>query len=138
MESSLVLTAGEEIQATLKGELFATSTNLLVNAIMKVVQFLMFLTGHRKEAQLVVTNKRVVLEVKEFTCCCIPSAAAFKTIPYHGVASVEYAFSAMCICGLCRKYILTVTQNSGDSFGFVLKGGEAEASTIANTIAQNM
>ena len=62
MESSLVLTAGEEVQATLKGELFAVSTNLLVNVIMKIVQFLLFLQGYRKEAQLIVTNKRVVLD----------------------------------------------------------------------------
>lgn len=138
MESSLVLTAGEEIKATLKGELFATSANLLVNALMKIVQFLMFLTGRRMEAQLVVTNKRIVLETKTFTCCSIPSAAAFKSIPYIGVASVEYAFTAMCVCGLCRKYVLTVTQNSGESFGFVIKGGEAEASAIANAIIQNV
>ena len=138
MESSLVLTAGEEVQATLKGELFAVSTNLLVNVIMKIVQFLLFLQGYRKEAQLIVTNKRVVLETKSFTCCCIPTAAAFKSIPYIGVASVEYAFSAMCICGLCRKYMLTVTQNSGESFGFVIKGNEATASAIANSIIQNM
>ena len=138
MESSLVLVQGEEVQATLKGELFAVSTNIVVNIFMKIVQFLLFLTGNRMEAQLIVTNKRVVLETKSFTCCCIPSAAAFKTIPYIGVASVEYSFSAMCICGLCRKYILTVTQNSGESFGFVIKGGEAEASAIANTIVQNI
>ena len=138
MESSLVFTAGEEIQATLKGELFATSTNLLVNIIMKIIQFVMAILGTRKEAQLVVTNKRVVLESKLFTCCCIPQAASFKTIPYSGVSSVEYAFAAQCACGLCRKYILTVTQNSGESFGFVLKGGESEASKIANTIAMNM
>ena len=67
-----------------------------------------------------------------------PTAAAFKSIPYIGVASVEYAFSAMCICGLCRKYMLTVTQNSGESFGFVIKGNEATASAIANSIIQNM
>ena len=138
MESSLVLTAGEEIQATLKGEFFAVSTNLLANIIMKVVQFVLFLTGHRREGQLIVTNKRVVLEAKEFTFWCIPCKAAFTTMPYSGLASVEYAFAAMLPCGLCRKYSLTVTPSSGDSFGFVIKGGEAEASSIANAIAMNM
>ena len=54
------------------------------------------------------------------------------------MSSVEYAFAAVCVCGLCRKYVLTVTQNSGESFGFVIQGGEAEASSIANTIVQNM
>ena len=138
MESSLVLVAGEEVKAILKGELFATSTNILLNIILKIIQFLMFLTGHRMEAQLIVTNQRIILEIKRYTCCCIPCAASFKTIPYSGISSVEYAFEAMCICGLCRKYILSVTQNSGSSFGFVIKGGEAEASSIANAIIANM
>ncbi len=138
MKSSLVLTEGEELQATLTGELFATSTNLLINAIMKIMQGILAIFGVRMAAVLVVTNKRVVLEQKTFTCWVIPQKAAFKSIPFAGVASVEYGYDAMCSFGLCRKYALTVTQNSGESFGFVLKGGEEVARTTTNAIIQNI
>lgn len=138
MPSSLVLTEGEEVQAVLEGELFATSTNLIFNAIAKIIQGIMAVFGTRRTAQLVVTNKRITLEIKGFTCWCLPASAVFKSIPYHGVASVQYGYEAMCCMGLCRKYSLTVTQNSGESFGFVIKGGEAEASGITNTIIANM
>ncbi len=134
MQSSLVLIQDEEIQAVLEGEMFSTSTNIIFNFFMKLAQFIMFLIGIRKQGQLVVTNKRVVLEVKSITCCCIPDGSAFMSIPYSGIASVEYGFKAMCVCGLCRKYSLTVTPKSGTSVGFYLKGGEAEASSIANAI----
>ena len=138
MASSLVLTENEQINATLQGELFATSTNPIVNILAKIIQFLMFISGVRMTAQLTVTNKRVVLETKTFTFWCIPQAAAFKSIPYNGVASVEYAYQAQCCCGLCRKYALTVTQTSGEGFGFFIKGGESVAATISNTIISNM
>ena len=134
MKRSLVLVQDEEIQAILEGEMFSTSTNLLLNFVMKIIQFLLFLTGSRTQGQLVVTNKRVVLEVKSLTFWCIPSGAYFTSIPFTGISSVQYGFKAMCVCGLCRKYALTVTPNSGDSIGFYLKGGEAEASSIANAI----
>ena len=136
--SSLVLLANEQINATLKGEPFATSTDLIHNIFAKITKFLMFICGIRMTAQMTVTNKRVVLETKTFTLWCIPRAAAFKSIPYNGVASVEYAYEAQCICGLCRKYALTVTQTSGAGFGFVVKGGEDVAAKISNAIISNM
>ncbi len=138
MQSSLVLLPGEEVRAMVKGELFSVYTNCFANFMSKIVQFFLFLQGIRKEAQLIVTNRRVVLESMYFTCCCIPTSAFFKSIPYSGVCSVEYGFAAVCCCGLCRKYLLTVTQQSGPGFGFVIKGGEAEASGIANVIIQHM
>lgn len=138
MASSLVLLENEQINATLQGELFATSTNLLVNIFARIVQFVLFICGVRMTAQLTVTNKRIVLETKTFTFWCIPQAAAFKSIPYNGVASVEYAYQAQCCCGLCRKYALTVTQTSGAGFGFFVKGGESVAATISNAIISNM
>lgn len=138
MASSLVLTENEQIKATLQGELFATSTNLIANMFAKIVQFLMFICGVRMTAQMTVTNKRIVLETKTLTFWVIPQAASFKSIPYNGVASVEYAYAAQCICGLCRKYALTVTQTSGAGFGFFVKGGESVAATITNTIISNM
>ena len=138
MKSSLILTEGEEVQAVVTGEMFATSTNLIANAIAKIQQFFGVLLGHRLQGQLTLTNKRVVLETKSLTCWCMPAAATFKSIPYQGVASVEYGFTAMCSFGMCRKYTLTVTQNSGESFGFVLKGGEAEAGNFTNLIIANI
>ena len=138
MASSLVLLENEQINATLNGELFATSTDLIHNIFAKITQFLLFICGIRMTALLTVTNKRVVLETKTFTLWCIPRAAAFKSIPYNGVASVEYAYEAQCICGLCRKYALTVTQTSGAGFGFVVKGGEDVAAKISNAIISNM
>ena len=138
MASSLVLLENEQINATLQGELFATSTNLIANMFAKIAQFLLFIVGVRMTAQLTVTNKRIVLESKTFTLWCIPQAAAFKSIPYNGVASVEYAYQAQCCCGLCRKYALTVTQTSGAGFGFFVKGGESVAATISNAIISNM
>lgn len=138
MESSLVLTEGEAVLAVMTGEMFATSANLIANAIAKIFQAVLAILGNRLQGQLVVTNKRIVLEIKGLTCWCIPASASFKSIPYQGVASVEYAFKSMCVLGLCRKYMLTLTQNSGESFGFVLQGGEAEASGIANTIISHI
>ena len=138
MASSLVLTENEQINATLQGELFATSTNLLANMFAKIAQFLMFIYGVRMTAQMTVTNKRIVLETKTLVFWVIPQAASFKSIPYNGVASVEYAYQAQCICGLCRKYALTVTQTSGAGFGFFVKGGERVAATITNSIISNM
>ena len=138
MASSLVLLEDEQISATLTGELFATSTNIILNMFAKITQFLLFIFGVRMTAQLIVTNKRVVLETRTMTFWCIPQAACFKSIPYNGVASVEYAFQAMLCCGLCRKYALTVTQTSGCGFGFVVKGGEEVAAAISNAIIRNM
>ena len=138
MPSSLVLTEGEEVQAVVEGEMFATSTNLIANAIAKLFQGIAAIFGYRKTGQLVITNKRITLEVKGLTCWCIPASGVFKSIPYHGVASVQYGFEAMCCLGLCRKYALTVTQNSGEAWGFWLKGGEAEASGVTNLIIGNM
>ena len=137
MKSSLVAIEGEEVLAVLKGEMFSTSTNFLVNIIMKIIQFLMFITCRRIQGQMMVTNKRIVVESKYLVCCCVPWRAVFKSIPYQGVSSVQYGFETVCCC-CCRKYALTVTQNSGTSFGFVMKDGEEEASNFVNLILSNI
>ena len=138
MASSLVHSENEQITATLKGELFSTSTNLIWNMFAKIYQFIMCIFGYRATAQMTVTNKRVVLEVKSYVLWIFPQSAAFKSIPYNGVASVEYAFEAMLLGCLCRKYALTVTQTSGAGFGFYVQGGEQVASSVCNAIISHM
>ena len=138
MASRLVLTENEVIIATLRGEFFSNTTSVLLNMLRKILQFVLFIIGVRSVGQLVVTNKRVVIEESILVFWCLPNKASFKSISYRGVSSVEYAFEAIFLYCLCRKYLLTITQNSGESFGFVIKGGEAEASSIANAIIQQM
>lgn len=136
--TELVLTPGEEVKGILTGEMFATTTNIFVNAVLKVVQFLLFLCGHRVKAQITVTNKRTVFEIRKLVWWCFPTAAVCKMLIPAGVVSVEYGYTAMVLGCLCRKYMLTITQSNGSSVGFVIKGGKKVAADFCNMITETL
>lgn len=136
--SDLTLVDGEEVKAVMRGELFAVSHNPLLNLYLRIIAFLCLLFGWRRTAQITVTNKRLVAESKDRVFWIFPMRAAFRTLLPQAVASVQYAYEATCCCCLCRKYTVTVTQNDGTSFGFVIKGGARVATDFCNLIVNVM
>lgn len=136
--SDLMLVEGEEVKAVMRGELFTVSTNPLLNIYLKIIAFLCLIIGWRRTAQITVTNKRLVSESKDRILWIFPTRAAFRTLLPQAVASVQYAYEATFCCCLCRKYTVTVTQNDGTSFGFVIKGGARVATDFSNLIVNVM
>jgi hypothetical protein len=137
-KSELVLSPGEEVKGVLTGEMFAVTPNVLANIVLKIAQFFFFLVGRRVTAQITVTNKRTVYEVRTLILWCCPSAAIFKMMLPNGVVSVEYGYMAMVLGCLCRKYVLTVSMSDGSSVGFVVKGGKKVAAEFCNMIADTL
>ena len=124
----------EPIKFSIPAEVWATTSNPIANMIAKIVQFINMLFGHRERAQLIVTNKRVVLETQSITWYCIEAGASFTTYLPQSISSVGYAYSPMFLGCLCRKYVLAMNFNSGTGFNFVLKGGERQATEVCNAM----
>ena len=131
-KSQLILADGEEIKGVLEGELFATSTNPLVNLLMHIWKIILMIFGTKAIAFITVTNRRIVVETCKTSCYVFEAGGSFETILPQGIASISYSFvGTLCGCFL-KKYMVEVATNSGRSIATVVKGGKKAASDFAN------
>ena len=137
-KSSLVLNEGEELLAVVEGEMWANSSSALANFFAHIKKFIFGFFGYKKTAQLCITNKRIVVESHEsFTCSDLSSS--LNTLFPQSIASVDARSAGTCLCGLfCKKHQMVIVQNSGASYGFVLKGGLEEISKTTELILSTL
>ena len=133
-KSSLILNQGEELLAVVEGEMWATSTNVFENFMANIKKFLFGLCGYKHTAQLCITNKRIVVERHE-TLACNDLSSSFCTLLPQSIASVDaLSVGTGCFGLCCKKHQLLIVQNSGASYGFVLKGGKAEVAKTSELV----
>ena len=120
--------------AVVEGEMWANSGNAMDNFNAHIRKFLFGICGYKKTAQLCITNKRIVVESHE-TCTCNDISSEFCTLLPQSVASIDSVSVGTGCCGLCcKKHSLVIVQNSGTSYGFVLKGGKEEVAKTSELI----
>ena len=135
-KSDLILQDGEELRGVLEGELYATSSNPLVNFFMNIVKFISMILGCRATAFITITNKRIVIETKKTSCYVFAAGGTYETILPQGIASISYAFVGTLFGCLLKKYSVEIATNSGRSIATVVKGGRKAASDFANLMIE--
>lgn len=133
-KSSLILTEGEELLAVVEGDMWANSNNVKDNFMAHIRKVLFGACGYKKTAQICITNKRLAIESHE-TCICSDISSSFCTLMPQSVASVDViSIGTGCFGLCCKKHQMTIVQNSGASYGFVLKGGMEEVSKTCELV----
>lgn len=130
-KSELLLMDGETVMAALQTEMYAQSTNIVLNILARIFGIFATILGAKRWGQLTITDKRLVLEIHQKIFWCFDFRASFSTLMPNSISSVDYAFAGQVLC-FCRKYIFSITTASGNGYAFVLKGGKNQAIEITN------
>jgi len=130
-KSELILLDGEIVQSSLQTEMYAQSTNIILNIIAKIFGIIALIFGVKRWGQVTITDRRVVIETHQKIFWCFDTGACFSTLMPNSISSVDYAFVGQILC-FCRKYIFSITAASGTTYAFVLKGGRSQAVEITN------
>ena len=118
--SNLALVEGEQIFFTLPVKV------LNKNPLQKLFAMLF---GSFMRAQLIVTNKRIVVEGQKIQLWCLEKGMSFSSYLPQSITKVGFFYEpAMC----CKSFVLDMTFSSGESFMYIIKGAKESAVDACN------
>ena len=100
------------------------------NPLQKLFQVLaMVFTGSYLRAQLIVTNKRVVVEGQVIQWWCLEKGMAFESYLPQSITKIGFSYKPSCCC---KSYTLEMTFSSGESFMYIISGAKQSAIDACN------
>ena len=122
--TNLTLVEGEQILVTMPVKV------LNKNPLQMILAFLLVIFVR---AQLIVTNKRIVVEGQNIQFWCIEKGMSFDSYLPQSITKVGFYYEPSCFC---KSYVLDMTFSSGEQFMYIIKGAKESAIEAGNVIVK--
>lgn len=120
--TNLTLVDGEQILITIPVKVLSKNPLQLLVAIF---------FGCFVRAQLIITNKRIVIEGQDIQLWCLEKGALFSSYLPQSITKIGFFYKPSCCC---KSYVLEMSFSSGEKFLYIVKGGKEDAITACNMI----
>ena len=120
--TNLSLVEGEQILFTMPVKVINKNPLQMLLAIF---------VGMFVRAQLIVTNKRIVVEGQKIQFWCIEKGMFFDSYLPQSITKTGFHYEPSCCC---QAYILDMTFSSGEQLMYIIKGAKESAIDACNMI----